>query len=200
MAAPADAELVAKIQSGDTDSEAALFERYSARVYYIALRDTRSRQDAEDVRSETFLRVLQAIRGHQVRSPEALSGFILGTTRNVLKELFLRRKRSGTQEPPEAADAAVPSHEQNFLDMEVKSAIAHTIERLRPREKALLRMHFYEELPTPEIARRTGIAPERVRLVKSRALKRFREFYARVARTHAAKKLDTAGRERITSL
>lgn len=200
MAAPADAELVAMIQGGHSESEAALFERYSARVYYIALRDTHSRQDAEDVRSETFLRVLQAIRGNQVRSPEALSAFILGTTRNVLKELFLRRKRSGTQEPPEAGDTAVSSHEQDFLDAEVKSAIAETIERLRPREKALLRMHFYEELPTPEIARRTGIAPERVRLVKSRALKRFREFYARMTRAQGAKKIDTTGGERITSL
>lgn len=200
MAAPSDAELVAKIQGGHADSEAALFERYSARVYYIALRDTRSRQDAEDIRSETFLRVLQAIRGNQVRSPEALAAYILGTTRNVIKELFLRRKRAGTQEPPEAADAAVPSHEQEFLDTEVKTAIARTIDRLRPRERALLRMHFYEELPTPEIARRTGIAPERVRLVKSRALKRFREFYARITRTQTAKKIDTAGRERITTL
>jgi DNA-directed RNA polymerase specialized sigma24 family protein len=41
-------------------------------------------------------------------------------------------------------------------------------------------MHFYEELPTEEIARRAAIAPERVRLVKSRALKHFREIHSRL--------------------
>lgn len=200
MSAPADAELVAKIQGGHADSEAALFERYSARVYYVALREARSPQDAEDVRSETFLRVLVAVRGNQLRSPDALASFILGTTRNVLKELFVRRKRAGISEPPEVGDTAVASHEQTYLDTEVKSAIEKTIERLRPREKALLRMHFYEELPTQEIASRAGIAPERVRLVKSRALKRFRDFYGRISRAQTAKKIDTAGRERITSV
>jgi DNA-directed RNA polymerase specialized sigma24 family protein len=55
-------------------------------------------------------------------------------------------------------------------------------------------MHFYEELPTQEIARRAGIAPERVRLVKSRALKHFREFYWRLAQATAQKKIDTQRR------
>jgi len=40
-------------------------------------------------------------------------------------------------------------------------------------------MCFFEELPTEEIARRVDIAPERVRLVKSRALRRFREIHGR---------------------
>jgi DNA-directed RNA polymerase specialized sigma24 family protein len=44
----------------------------------------------------------------------------------------------------------------------------------------VLCLHFYEELPTEEIARRAEIAPERVRLVKSRALKHFREVYSRL--------------------
>jgi DNA-directed RNA polymerase specialized sigma24 family protein len=55
----------------------------------------------------------------------------------------------------------------------------------------MLRMHFYEELPTEEIAQRFGIARERVRLVKSRALQHFREVYKRSDAVTAAKKLDT---------
>jgi DNA-directed RNA polymerase specialized sigma24 family protein len=43
-------------------------------------------------------------------------------------------------------------------------------------------MHFYDELPTEEIARRVAIAPERVRLVKSRALKHFREIHTRLTK------------------
>jgi RNA polymerase sigma-70 factor, ECF subfamily len=175
--APTDTELVAEILGGRTDAEAVLYDKYAARVYYIALRKSRSPQDAEDVRAETFLRVLQAIRGNQLRSADALGSFILGTTRNVLRELFLRQRKAGQTTQPDEADLAVPSHEKLFLDSEVQRAIERTIEQLKPRERDLLRMHFYDELPSEEIARRAGIAPERVRLLKSRALKHFREVY-----------------------
>ena len=178
--AASDTDLVARIQNAQVDAEAALYEKYSARIYYLALRGSRSPQDAEDVRAETFLRVLQAIRGYQVRSAAALAGFILGVMRNVLNELYARRRQAGDVVAPEAAGLAAPSHEHLFLDREVHAAIQDTIKRLKPRERAVLRMHFYEELPTEEIAQRVGIAPERVRLVKSRALKHFREMHSRL--------------------
>jgi RNA polymerase sigma-70 factor (ECF subfamily) len=196
---PGDTELVVDIQNGLTQAEAALYEKYSAKVYYLALRQSRSPHDAEDVRAETFLRVLQAIRGNQIRAAGALPGFILGTTRNVLRELFARRQQAGDGSAELAAiDLAVPSHEELFLDAEVQQAIERTIVKLKPRERDLLRMHFYEELPAEEIARRSGIARERVRLVKSRALKRFREVYVRLQRSTTAKFIDTNRARRLT--
>lgn len=180
MLAPSDTELVANIQNGHAESEATLYEKYSPKVYYLALRESKSPQDAEDVRAETFLRVLQAIRRDQIRSAGSLPSFILGVTRNVLNELYARRRQVGEVVPPEAAGLSAPSHERFFLDREVQLAIQRTIERLKPRERAVIRMCFYEELPTEEIARHAQIAPERVRLVKSRALKHFREIHGRL--------------------
>jgi RNA polymerase sigma factor (sigma-70 family) len=194
VSALTDTDLVTNIQTGQAEAEAALYEKYAAKVYYLALKESRLPHDAEDVRAETFLRVLQAIRGNNLRSPASLASFILGTTRNVLHELFHRRRLAGETKEPEAADLSTPSHEKQFLDSEVQYAIEGTIVRLKPRERDLLRMHFYEELPTQEIARRAGIAPERVRLVKSRALKHFRELYWRLDRARARKKIDTQGR------
>ena len=124
-------------------------------------------------------------------TPEAIASFILGTTRNVLHELYSRRRQAAATKEPEPEDLSTPSHEEHFLDSEVQQAIQQTIVRLKPRDRDLLRMHFYEELPTHEIAKRSGIAPERVRLVKSRALKRFGEYYRRLARATPAKKADT---------
>ena len=175
-------ELIASIQNGQSDSETALYEKYSARVYYLALKETRSQHDAEDVRAETFLRVLQAIRGNQIRSAEALGAFVLGVTRNVLRELYAKRRQGGDAIPAEEAGLAIPSHEQVYLDQEIRSAMQRTIERLRPREQLVLRLLIYEELPSEEVARRADIAPERVRLIKSRALKHFREIHSRLKR------------------
>ncbi len=182
-----EAELVAKLQRGQTDAEAELYSKYFARVYYLALRQTRSPQDAEDVRAETFVRVLEAIRGNHLRSASSVAAFILGTTRNVLHE-FMRRLQTENTDQSRVPAASVASHEQLLLNSDVRSAIKQTIARLKPRERELLRLYYYEELPRNEIARRTGIAEERVRLVKSRALKHFREIYTRL---NVAKKTDT---------
>jgi RNA polymerase sigma-70 factor (ECF subfamily) len=179
---PTDTELVASIRNGHSGAETALYEKYSARVYYLALRDSKSPHDAEDVRAETFLRVIQAVRNNQVRSAEALPGFILGVTRNVLRELYARRKQAGDEISPEAVQLLTASHEHLFLDREVRLAIEKTIQRLKSRERTILHMCFYEELSTEEIANKMSIAPERVRLVKSRALKRFRELHDRIGK------------------
>ena len=189
--APADVQIVADIENGLTQAEAELYRKYQAKVYYLALRESGSTHDAEDVCAETFLRVLQVIRAKELRSPAALPAFIVGTTRNVLHELFSRRRQAGKTTDPEDADLSLPSHEKLFLDSEVKQAIKATIDRLKPRERDMLHMHFYEELPAEEIARRFGIARERVRLVKSRALRHFRDVYKRLDSGTGTKKLAT---------
>jgi len=177
---PTDTELVTSIQNGHSGAESALYEKYSAKVYYLALRESKSPHDAEDVRAETFLRVIQAVRGNQVRSAEALPAFILGVTRNVLRELYARRRQAVDDISTEAVHLVTASHEHLFLDREVQLAVEKTIQRLKSRERTILHMCFYEELSTEEIARQMSIAPERVRLVKSRALKRFRELHDRM--------------------
>jgi len=189
--ASADTQIVTDIESGQTQAETELYRKYQARVYYLALRESGSTHDAEDVCAETFLRVLQVIRAKELRSPAALPAFILGTTRNVLHELFSRRRQAGKTTDPEDADLSLPSHEKLFLDAEVQQAITRVIGRLKPRERDMLHMHFYEELPAEEIAKRFGIARERVRLVKSRALRHFREVYERLDAATGTKKLAT---------
>ena len=179
-----DAELVHSIQCGDEAAGAGLFEKYSRRVYYLALRELRSNADAEDVRAETFLRVLKAIQNQQVHSPDALSSFILGTARNVILETLRSPLRSAQDDIPEIpAPSATP-----LVDEDVRGAIEATLRRLKPREREFLRLHYYEDLPKAEIARRIGVDEERVRLVKSRSLKSFREMYQRLKRIDDTKR------------
>jgi RNA polymerase sigma-70 factor (ECF subfamily) len=175
----ANADLVERIQSGDTGAEETFYRSYAARLYYLALVRVRSTHDAEDARSETFLRVLSAIRNRQLRSPGALASFCLRTLDYVVLEMQRKQMRAERL----AAEEPEPAIHEYFLDDGVKAAIERTFARLKPRERDFLRMYYYDELPKEEIARRTGIASERVRLLKSRALKSFREMYLRLAKS-----------------
>ena len=72
------------------------------------------------------------------------------------------------------------SLESAFLDEEAERAIKEAAGKLKPRERDFVRLYFYEELPKEEIAGMLGIKEERLRLIKSRALKSFRKIYERL--------------------
>ena len=174
---PIDSDLVVGVEQGDKFAEDQIYRKYSDRLYFLALSELHSREDAEDVRSETFIRVIQAVRQGKLRKPEALGSFVVGIALNVIREL--RRQRFGV-ESLEDNDLNVPveaSPEKAFLDQEVSSSIAETVKHLKPREREFLRMYYYEELPLPTIAAALGIKLERLRLIKSRTLQRFRKIY-----------------------
>ena len=158
MLSPTDTELVTSIQNGHSGAESALYEKYSAKVYYLALRESKSPHDAEDVRAETFLRVIQAVRRESSPVSGSAPAFILGVTRNVLRELYVRRRQAGETFRPRLSIWSLVSHEHLFLDREVQLAIQKTIQRLKSRERTILHMCFYEELSTEEIARQMSIA------------------------------------------
>jgi RNA polymerase sigma-70 factor (ECF subfamily) len=175
-----DRELVSSVEQGDKLAEDALYQKYSDRLYFLALSELHSREDAEDVRAETFTRVLRALRDGKLRKPDSLSSFMVGIALNVIRES--RRQRFGTEpladhEPELVGDA---SPEKVFLDQEVSRSITEVVKQLKPRERQFLRMYYYDELPKQEIARVLGVKPERLRLIKSRALQKFREIYRKL--------------------
>src|ERR1044072_590931 len=96
LTAASDTELVARIEQSDESAATALYEKYSSRVYFLALSELHSRDDAEDVRAETFLRVIQALREDKLRKPESLSSFIVGIALNIIRE----HNRTGAKVQP----------------------------------------------------------------------------------------------------
>jgi RNA polymerase sigma factor (sigma-70 family) len=175
---PVDRALVDEIRERNTAAETALYEGFSARVYYLAWKLLRAHDRAEDARAETFLRVFEAIRQDRLRAPEALPSFILQTTHNVVRESRRREWRADRLSRQLSAVSREPSRSPE-LRPRVLRALEDTVAALGDRERAFLRMYYYEELPAAVIATRLGIKGERIRLVKSRTLQRLREAYAR---------------------
>ncbi len=175
-------DIVSRIRLGESEAEAALYEKFSARVYFTALSETHSKDDAEDIRAETFLRVIQALRADKLRSADSLPSFIIGFTLNVIREHIRQKYRADSLEDYEYDVASDGSLEQAFLDAETSRALQEAAQQLKPREQQFLRMYFYEELPKEEIARKLGINEERIRLIKSRALQSFRDIYKKISK------------------
>lgn len=176
-----NSDLVSSIQQGDTAAETALYEKFSARIYFLAVSELRSKDDAEDIRSETFLRVIQALREGKLRSADSLPSFIVGFALNVIREHRRHQSRTDSLEDHDYDVAGEGLLEDVFLDAETSRALEAAAKKLKPREQQFLRMYYYEELPKEEISARLGIKEDRLRLIKSRALQSFREIYKKMA-------------------
>src|SRR6185369_9803356 len=174
MPRPSDDDRFAeRLSAGDPQAVEELHHAFSRRVYLIALREMRSPADAEDVRNETLMRVAEGVKAGRLTTPAALPGFVSGTTRNVIREFRRRQSRATSIEGMEFAAPATTS----LVDHTVRRVMQEVFRRLRPRERDFLRMYYYDEMSKEEISRKLDIHEDRLRLIKSRALKSFRELY-----------------------
>ena len=148
-----DGQLLARIQRGDEQAMAVLYDRYSRVVYSVALRVLRDAASAEDVLQEIFMQIWRhpdsftATRG-------SFGGWLSVVARNRSIDA-LRRKRPTEQveevylaSPVNLADEAA----RNLMMERARLAILH----LPPEQRKTLEMAFFDGLTHSEIAEMTG--------------------------------------------
>jgi DNA-directed RNA polymerase specialized sigma24 family protein len=130
---PRNLHLEARLQDNE-QIVSQLHQAYSRRIYVCALRELRSHATAEDVSQETLVRVMEAIRGGKLVSPDALPGFASGTARNVIHEF---RRKEGRAGPLGDLDFAAPE-KTDAVDPAVRRAMEMV---LQPQTAMRLRLN-----------------------------------------------------------
>src|ERR1700685_1271990 len=108
-----DAGLVAATRSGDSHAFEKLVSRYERRVFAVAQRITKNREDAEDVVQETFYKAFLHLDGFQEKS--LLSTWL---TRIAINQalMVLRRRRGALEVSSESCEDGVNSISEVFVD------------------------------------------------------------------------------------
>ena len=148
-----DAEIIARIFSGDECAMALLYDRYSNIVYAVALRVLSDGSAAEDILQDVFMQLWRNPQAFNA-SRGSLATWLAVIARNRAIDQ-LRKKRPEV----EAAETVIS------VDPELESAAdrSQAIEKVRavlagmPEEqRAALEMAFFEGLTHVEIAGKTG--------------------------------------------
>ena len=148
-----DAELLARVQRGDEQAMAGLFDRYSKIVYSVALRVLRDAAAAEDVLQEIFMQVWRHPNSF-IATRGSLGGWLAVVARNRSIDTLRRKKPTEQVEevylasPTNLADEA----ERNLM-MEKARVI---IVQLPAEQRKTLEMAFFDGLTHSEIAEMTG--------------------------------------------
>jgi len=177
-----DQEYLQRLKDGDSETQRH-FTRYFGDLLSIKLRNrVRSSHLIEEVRQETFLRVLLIVRRDGIDHPERLGAFVNAVCNNVVREMFRNESRS-TQMPetaPEVVDEG-PSPETILFSRQRKSHVWKVLESLPEKDRDLLRQVFLEERDKDEICRAFHVDREYLRVLLHRAKARFRSALEQTA-------------------
>jgi RNA polymerase sigma-70 factor (ECF subfamily) len=160
--------------------EHALVQRFWERLRVFALRRLGDAASAEDVAQETMDRVLAARREGRLREEEALPGFVFATARNIC----LHRARAAGREDrairrlgaDEDDDATVGDALTALVSEERRAAVRSALARLGPDDQTLLRLLYFEQLDSADVAARLVCSVGALRVRKHRAVQRLAEL------------------------
>ncbi len=169
-----DWELVRRARQGETAAFEALVRRYERPVIHFCLRMVQSREDAEDIAQESFVRVYRSLG--RLRPKAQFATFLFTVVRNyTLNYLRNGRKHTGPgRQPLEDDTARAAAHEGPLQQAQAGEAAAlldQALERLTPEHREVLVLRELQGMDYATIAKVAGC---RIGTVKSR-LARARE-------------------------
>ena len=184
LVAEKDALLVAAAKTRDTRAFELLVERHERKIFSVAQRITRNREDAEDVVQQSFQKAfinLQKFEGHSL--------FSTWLTRIAINEalMLLRRKRGSREVPIEESSTktesalprdfleSAPNPEDSCLDREQEQILCAALNKLRPGIRKAIELRELGELSTEETALVMGLSVAAVKGRVFHGLRKLRE-------------------------
>src|SRR5580704_18236648 len=164
----ADTALARSARDGNRAAFGALYERYKPMVHGILLTHV-PYSDAEDLMQTVFIQAMQRLAG--LRDAEAFGGWLAAIARNLASDYHRQRKNLvDIDELPEPRSHAGRSAGHSY---EAEAALA-AIRRLPEAYRETLMLRLVEGMTGPEIALRTGLTPDSVRVNLCRGMKLLR--------------------------
>ncbi len=150
---PFEARLIARFKAGDGRALDTLFDRYADRALGLAVRLTETREDAEEVTSDAFVRAFRHARTFKGESGEAFGPWLLKIVRNVAAD-----KRGQLRLPTLSLDAPggenvadtrlLPGNE--ILKRSERADLLDALEALPEEWKTVLTLCDLEDVPHRE--------------------------------------------------
>jgi RNA polymerase sigma-70 factor (ECF subfamily) len=141
-----------------------LYQKYASDVFRFAVYLSGDRSEAEDITSETFVRVWTA---PEPVAMATVKGYLLTIARNLFLQ-GLRKKRRNV-----SLDESIPDpHPGPDAEAEKRaqySTVMARLQRLPEMDRAALLMSAFEGMPYEEIARALGISLSAVKMKIHRA-------------------------------
>ncbi len=164
-------DLVARGQQGDREALEELYLIHFDRIYSYLHVSVRNRHDAEDLTTQTFLKMLEKIGSFRWQSAP-FSAWLFRIAHNLAMDHFRARRRWQPEEevPEPPPSDAEPSAELEAMRTIGRESMLKLIEDLSPEQQQVLTLKFVFNLPNAEVAAILGKTQGAVKSLQHRAL------------------------------
>ena len=156
-----ETQLVEAAQNGNLDSFGVLYERYHSAMVALAYSVLGNRDLADDAAQETFVIACQKLG--TLRQRDKFAGWLASICRNVARSILRSKGKSATVNFQERFG------NQNDTDHR-RDAIREAVWKLRPADRELIVMRYYDGFSQAQISGVLNISPQAVngRLVRAK--------------------------------
>jgi RNA polymerase sigma-70 factor (ECF subfamily) len=162
--------LVERAQSGDRDALEELYLLHFDRIYSYLHMSVGNRHDAEDLTTQTFLKMLEAIGRFRWRSVP-FSAWLFRIAHNVAMDHFRATRRIQLEEEvPEPRDSVESSAEEEAMESIGRASMFELIERLSPDQQQVLTLKFVFNFSNAEVGAILGKTEGAIKSLQHRAL------------------------------
>lgn len=162
----ADLALVRAAREGDRAAFGGLYQQYRHMVHGILLAHV-PHKDAEDLMQDVFVRAMRLLP--DLREPAAFGGWLAAITRSLAMDHLRRSKHL-----VEANERTCGASRENVNDQSEAQRVMEALRRLPEAYRETLVLRLVEGMTGPEIAARTGMTPDSVRVNLCRGMKLLR--------------------------
>lgn len=183
--------LLLRLRKKDADAFGEMYDLYVTSIYRFIFLKVSSRQDAEDLTSEVFLKIWQYVTGGDtpINNFRAL---MYRMARNAVIDFYRRRAKQDLATEDAALEQVVDERQQSFFQ-EIDTTfdvvlLERVLRRMKDEYREVLMLRYIEDLAIREIATILEKSNGAVRVLLSRATRVARELLEQEQNdTHAVK-------------
>src|SRR5712691_6672373 len=161
------------VERGQQGERAALEELYLIhfdRVYSYLHMSVGNRHDAEDLTTQTFLKMLESIKRFRWQSAP-FSAWLFRIAHNLAMDHFRARRRWQPEEDvPEPPGSEEPSAELEAMQSIGRQSMLELIEKLSPEQQQVLTLKFVFNFSNGDVAKILGKTEGAIKSLQHRAL------------------------------
>lgn len=150
-----DDELIDQVRAGDSSSYEELIDRYRNQVFNFVLRILGSRDEAEDILQDTFMKVYQSLGRYEKQSKFSSYLFTIAHNLSMNRVNYIKRsqmKLDTLSQSEEERSTFERTPEAQLRENEVADVVHRAIEKLPPKYRAALVLSEFEGFSYKQIS------------------------------------------------
>lgn len=145
-----DRRWVKEVLSGNLSAFNHIVLTYQRPIYFLALRMLKNQELADDITQKTFLKAYRALSGFQFKS--SLKTWLSAIALNLCKTELMRPRREMVELSENLAQGNADDQRDREEQDHRRHQLQQALERLPERQKEVVILRIYQEMPFKEIA------------------------------------------------